>query len=80
MKSQKDRLLEYLKYHGAITQFDAWYMLGISRLGARIWDLKRDGINIKSQLIPVKNRFGEVCRVAQYNLIEYLEEKINVKR
>lgn len=67
--SQCDRLLSRLK-RGPITPMEAWSELGIYRLGARVFDLKASGHDIDRELVPVSNRFGEECRVAQYRLIE----------
>ena len=38
------------------------------RLSGRIYDLKREGYKIKTDVIPVKNRRGETCHVASYTL------------
>ena len=48
MKPQCAEILDYLRRHGSITQLEALTRLGCMRLGARIWDLKRDGIRIDS--------------------------------
>ena len=67
-KTQSERVLAYMKEFGSITQFEAFQDLGCSRLAARISDLKEQGIPIKSEMITVKNRFGENCSVKQYSL------------
>jgi hypothetical protein len=71
--SQCDRLLARLK-RGPITPMEAWSELGIYRLGARVFDLKASGHEIDRELVPVSNRFGEECRVAQYRLIEAAQQ------
>lgn len=71
--SQCDRLLNRLK-RGPITPMEAWSELGIYRLGARVFDLKASGHEIDRELVPVSNRFGEECRVAQYRLIEAAQQ------
>ena len=53
---------------------EAWSELGIYRLGARVFDLKASGHDIDRELVPVSNRFGEECRVAQYRLIEAAQQ------
>ena len=70
MKSQNERLLEYLKQHGKITQFEAIGELGILRLASRISELKKSGENIFSSMVKVTNRYGETCHVAEYRLID----------
>ena len=68
MLSQNERLIDYLKAHKTITPLEAWNELGLYRLGARIFDLKQQGLDISSKLVKVTNRFGEDCRVSQYEL------------
>lgn len=63
---QADRILAYMKEHGGITSLDASRDLGCIRLGARIFELKERGHDIKSEYIEVVNRYGEKCRVKRY--------------
>ena len=63
---QVDRIVEYIKEHGGITSLDASRDLGCMRLGARIFEIKERGIEVKSEFINVENRFGERCRVKRY--------------
>lgn len=70
METQNDRLLSYLKKHGAIDPLRAWTELGIYRLGARVFDLRQAGHKISKTLEKVQNRFGENCRVALYTLVK----------
>ncbi len=44
--SQKTQVLEYLRTHEYITPLDALRDIGSFRLGARIYDLKKDGYKI----------------------------------
>lgn len=41
---------------------------GCYRLGARIWDLKAQGVPIKSETVTGKNRYGERTCFARYSL------------
>ena len=63
---QADRILAYMKEHGGITSLDASRDLGCIRLGARIFELKERGHDIKSEFIEVEDRYGEKCRVKRY--------------
>ena len=65
---QKERILWYLNEYGRITTLSAYEELGCTRLSARIKDLRDDGHNIVTNMITVKNRFGDDCRVAEYRL------------
>ncbi len=67
--SQCAKVLDYLKTHGSITDAEARDRLGITRVGARIWDLLyKHGVACDHALIEVPNRYGETCRVARYTL------------
>lgn len=66
--TQKERVLRFWKTRKGITQLQANEYLGVSRLAAVIFDLKKEGYNIESEMIEVENRWGEKCRVARYYL------------
>jgi hypothetical protein len=44
--TQNDMVLDYLKRFGSITPIEALADLGIMRLGARCYDLKKEGHDI----------------------------------
>lgn len=69
MGTQNERLAAYLEEHKEINPLEAWVKLGIYRLGARVFDLRQQGYEIKSENVKVQNRFGEACHVAQYRLV-----------
>lgn len=67
--TQNEMILRHLKTHKrGITQLAAIEKYGCLRLSARISDLRQMGYEIKSEIIPVKNRDGEVCHVVRYTL------------
>ena len=66
--SQEKKILEYIKEHGSITTLDAFTDLGCARLSARIANLRSKGIDIVSEQVSVRNRFGQTCHVARYSL------------
>ncbi len=69
--SQKEMIVDYMREHGSITPLEAQRELGCMRLGARIWDLiHKDGVNIVTESVSVKNRFGKDVTVARYRLGE----------
>lgn len=53
-----------------ITDKEARDDLGISRLGARIFNLKKAGYNIVGEWKQGKNRFGETTRFKRFMLTE----------
>lgn len=70
-KSQCEWVLKYLQTHKTgITPLQAMDKYGVQRLSGRIKDLRDMGYPIMSNMVEVKNRFGDKCRVAQYRLIE----------
>lgn len=74
--TQKEKVLRHLTDKNyshekrKITPLQAMADYGIMRLSAIIYDLKKEGYNIKTEIIKVKNRYNESCHVAQYSLIE----------
>ena len=68
--TQCTRIAEYLKQFGSITQYEALQDLGIMRLASRISEMRKNGFNIESKTIEVKNRFGETCNIKQYFFAE----------
>lgn len=66
--TQNERVLNYIKEFGSITQLDALKDIGVMRLASRISDLKRLGHPIVSKVEAVKNRYGEKCHIKRYSL------------
>jgi hypothetical protein len=66
--TQAERVLDYIEKFGSITQYEALQDLGVMRLASRISDLKKLGYPIKSEVVTVKNRFGENCFIKRYSL------------
>ena len=69
MKGSKPRIIEYMKTHNGITSQDAFKHLGITRLSARIQELRQLGYNISTIMIDGKNRYGEPVRFGLYKLM-----------
>ena len=71
MKStQCDKVLEYMKTFGSITQLQALQDIGCMRLASRITDLRYQGYAIGRRIKTSKNRYGESVSFAEYYLIE----------
>ena len=68
--TQAQRVLEYIKTFGSITQMEALKDLGVMRLASRISELKKNEYPIKSEIEVVQNRFGENCYIKRYSLQE----------
>jgi len=65
--SQKQQILDHLNAGRTLTPMDALYKFGCFRLGARIFELREAGHNIKGELVEVDTRAGKT-KVAQYRL------------
>ena len=67
--TQKEYVLkDLIRFKKGITSLKAFEKYGITRLSAVIYDLRDEGIDIKTDMIPVKNRYGETRYVANYTL------------
>lgn len=71
--TQAGRLLAELKSGRAVDPLTAWIRLGIYRLSDVIFQLRKAGWCIQTEIRPVQNRFGEECRVGYYSLTEEAE-------
>ena len=68
--TQNQRILEYMRKNGSITQVEALRDIGVMRLASRVSDLRRLGYDIASRTEYVNNRYGEKCRIKRYSLGE----------
>lgn len=67
-RSQKNKVFDYLDRFGSITSLEAFENFAITRLGARIYDLRQLGIMIDTVIERGVNRFGEPTKFARYYL------------
>ena len=70
MATQCERVLKYMRDFGSIDPKQAIADLGVYRLGARVYDLKKRGHKIRRRMVTAKNRYGEPVRFAEYILEE----------
>ena len=68
--TQCDKILEYIRRFGSITSWQAYSDLGITQLGARIWELKDRGYVFTKERVYTKNRLEEKTHYDSYRLIE----------
>lgn len=66
--TQDEKVLRHLQEIGSITSWEAITEYGITRLSAKIHNLRKQGYEIESERITTKNRFGENCTFAKYFL------------
>lgn len=72
--TQREVVLEHLKMGKQITQEDAYTLCGSQRLGAIIFNLRKEGYNIYNLDIKGKNRFGNTCNYVKYMLTNTQEQ------
>lgn len=68
--TQNERILRHLDKYGSITSLEAMQEYGIMRLASRINDIKRSGVEIKTETVTGKNRFGEPTHYVRYSLAQ----------
>ena len=74
--TQKDRILEYIRNFGSISSFEAYADLGITQLGARIDQLKKEGFKFRTEWVSNTNRFGEKTEYKRYYLADIIAENM----
>lgn len=69
--TQSESLLSYLMQGNDITPLEALNKFGCFRLGARMWDLRHEGYDIRSRIVDINGK-----HVAQYYL--YSEKQLEM--
>lgn len=64
--TQCDRIKKYIEDFGSITTLEAFTELGVVRLGARISEMRSNGVPIEDKPETVTNRYGEKCHIKRY--------------
>lgn len=68
--TQRDKVIEYIRNFGSITSWQAYADLGITQLGARIFELEDEGYVFRKETVESKNRYGEKVQFKKYLLYE----------
>ena len=74
--TQRDKVLSYIKQFGRISSWEAYSELGITQLGARIFELKELGYVFAKTRINTTNRLGEKTHYDEYRLVEVNNEEV----
>lgn len=75
MTAQADMVLDYIERFGSITPLDAFRDLGVTRLSAVVFDLRRKGHDIETAMESAQNRFGKKTSYARYRMADRKIEK-----
>jgi hypothetical protein len=68
--TQCQKILDYIRRFGKITSWEAYSELGITQLGARIYNLKQQGYIFSTTRVTTTNRLGEKTHYDEYRLVE----------
>ena len=75
--TQNEMLIKYLNEHGSITTYESYSKLFITRLSARIFDIKNKyGIEFDEEWVTKKNIYGKICSFKKYILKRKEEENV----
>jgi len=75
--TQKQRVIDYIQEFGSISSWEAYADLGITQLGARIDQLKKEGYEFETEWESKKNRYGDNTTYKRYRIAEMVEENMN---
>ncbi len=76
--TQKDRILQYIREFKSISSWEAYADLGITQLGARIDQLKKEGYEFKTEWESSTNRYGDKTEYKRYYLVnDMIVDNIN---
>ena len=74
--SQKQSVLNHLREHGHINPMEALNLYASFRLGAIIFELRKEH-HIYTELVNDVNRFGKAVQYANYVYIGQIESEVN---
>ena len=69
--SQNEMVLKHLNKYGCITTFQAFDLYGITRLSARIKDIRNMGYEIIACRQKATNRYGKKIGFCRYTLMNF---------
>lgn len=65
--SQRDDIIRHLMTEGSITAWEAIKEYGSTRLSAIVYELRKKGWHIESEMVTSKNRYGNTVQFARYH-------------
>ena len=69
-KNKTERIIEHLEKYGSITSLEAIDLYSATRLSAIIFNLRKRGYNISTDMIPFTDKFGNASTYGKYILIK----------
>ena len=75
--TQNEMIIKYLNEHGSITTYESYSKLFITRLSARIFEIKHKyGIEFDEEWVTKKNIYGKTWKKKKYILKRKEEENV----
>lgn len=68
-KTQRQKIVEYIREFGSITSWDAYTELGITQFATRVKELKEKGYLFKTEWESKKNKDGILVSFKRYYLL-----------
>lgn len=68
-KTQRQKIVEYIREFGSITSWDAYTELGITQFATRVKELKEKGYLFKTEWESKKNKDGILISFKRYYLL-----------
>lgn len=68
--NQTTAVRNYLEKKGHITSWEAIMKFGCTRLSAKIFLFRKEGLNIVTERVTKKNRYGYTVSYANYKLVK----------
>ena len=68
-KSKTMDVLNHLKNYGSISQSEAVDLYNLYRLSSVIFELRKRGYEITSEIVPFKSKYGIMSNFAVYHLV-----------
>lgn len=66
--TQNEMILQHLKDYETITSWEAIQEYGITRLSAKIYNLRKMGYKISNETMTQRNRYGKMVHFDKYKL------------
>lgn len=76
-KTQINDIINHLRKYKEITSYEAIQNYGATRLSGIIFQLKKRGFVIETEIVHGKTRYGNHVRYAIYRLVKDIEEEEN---
>lgn len=78
--NQQEMIIKYMTDFGSITPMEAFTDLGVTRLSAKIYILKREGYVFNEKRETVVNRYGKKVSFKRFWIKENKDEQSNTGR